>query len=135
MTEMVQEIWPVGSRVSHFNGKGGHGFGEIIAHNQPNGGFEHFESGIKALREINDPSRMDVPFEVRARVNTIVTGGMVGGLYSDGSRFPYKVRWDQNPKFFEEHPHLLKKFPNQQYEDNYEQDCLTLVSLPKKQAA
>ncbi len=121
-------LLPVGTRVSHFgepdSSKGGHGKGTIIAHNQPSPrADEHVESGIKAMRQL-ESGQMDQTIEQRRALQKVVAGGIMGAIYNNGMRCPYRVRWDPNPAFFTEHPHLLERFPNRQYEDNYEPGCV-----------
>ena len=109
-------LLPIGTRVFHT----GHGYGRIIDYNQrkPLPSAEIESAAVLARNLGNDA-------QSRA-VGQIVAGALSNSLY-DGQRCPYRIRFDPNPRFFEKEPRMLKRFPNQCYEDLYERASFEVV--------
>ena len=98
---MSKTLLPLKTRVKHFDGSyHTHGCGTIIGYNGITSNTYLEEKGVEA--------------------NELAA--------NDNVRYPYVVRWDKNPSFFEKYPNQLEHFPNMQYEDVYEESSLTVVS-------
>ena len=108
----------VGTRVSHFGGgPGSHGIGTIIKVRQ---------SPAAAPLDVNKALTFARECDGDVAVASLVAEATMVSAYG-AVRCPYLVRWDPNPAFFARTPRLLERFPNQQYEDVYEPECLQLV--------
>lgn len=105
----TNKLLPIGARVAHFgNLDAGHKSGVIVSYNkQPINRYA--EEKLSSAIELAEKARL--------------LQSVTKGLYTS-SAFPYIVRWDCNPCFFERHKELRSRFPDERYVDVYEIDSL-----------